>query len=94
MSEEVDKKLEEQKQAYIPFRLAPQDWKSGDIPWLLAVVAPQEAGLALIKKLEDSVFKDKTLKRFSTAMLGGTNAPQPSKNEQSDNTSTSRVTLP
>ncbi|WP_447971533.1 toxin-activating lysine-acyltransferase [Nitrospira sp. M1] len=64
VSEEVDKKLEAQKQAGIPFRLAPQDWKSGDIPWLLAVVAPKEASQALVKKLEETVFQGKTLRKY------------------------------
>ncbi|GJL65543.1 MAG: hypothetical protein NPIRA05_05140 [Nitrospirales bacterium] len=64
VSEDVDKKLEAQKEAKIPFRLAPQEWKSGDIPWLLAVVAPKEAGQALVMKLEETVFKGKVLKKY------------------------------
>lgn len=65
VSEEVDKKMESQQQANIPFRLAPHDWKSGEIPWLLAVLAPKEVAQALVKKLEDTVFKDKTYKQFT-----------------------------
>lgn len=65
VSEDVDKKLEGQQKAHIPFRLAPQDWKSGEIPWLLAVLAPKEISLGLVKKLEDSVFKDKPYKRYA-----------------------------
>ncbi|WNM62094.1 toxin-activating lysine-acyltransferase [Candidatus Nitrospira neomarina] len=65
VSEDVDKKLEGQQKAHIPFRLAPQDWKSGEIPWLLAVLAPKEISLGLVKKLEDSVFKDKQYKRYA-----------------------------
>ena len=38
VSDEVDKKLETQQQTNIPFRLAPHEWKSGKIPWLLAVL--------------------------------------------------------
>lgn len=64
VSEEVDNKLEAQQQANMPFRLAPQDWKSGEIPWLLTVLAPKEVAQALVKNLEDSVFKDKTYRRF------------------------------
>ena len=65
MSEEVNKKLESQQQANIAFRLAPHEWKSGEIPWLVTVLAPKEVARALVKKLEASVFKDKTYKRFA-----------------------------
>ncbi len=64
VSEEVDKKLEAQKQANAPFRLAPQEWKSGNIPWLLAVVAPKEVGQALVEKLESTMAKGTSIKRF------------------------------
>lgn len=65
VSEDVDKKLEVQQQARMPFRLAPHEWRSGEIPWLLAMLAPKEVTQALVKKLEDSVFKDKTYKRYA-----------------------------
>ncbi|WNM62095.1 toxin-activating lysine-acyltransferase [Candidatus Nitrospira neomarina] len=65
VSEDVDKRLEAQQQSNIPFHLAPQDWKSGEIPWLLAVLAPKEVAQELVKKLEDSVSKDKTYKRYA-----------------------------
>jgi hemolysin-activating ACP:hemolysin acyltransferase len=61
--------LEAQQHANIPFRLAPHEWKSGEIPWLLAVLAPNEVAQALVKKLEEFVFKDKTYKRFSRASV-------------------------
>jgi hemolysin-activating ACP:hemolysin acyltransferase len=64
VSEEVDKKFEAQQQR-LPFRLAPQDWKSGEIPWLLAVLAPKEVVQVLVKKLEETVFQDKSYKRFA-----------------------------
>jgi hemolysin-activating ACP:hemolysin acyltransferase len=69
VSEEVDKKLEAQQQANIPFRLGPQDWKNGDIPWLLTVLAPKEVVQALVKKLETTLFKDKPYKRFAFGHL-------------------------
>ena len=65
LSDEVDKKLESQQQANIPFRLALHEWRSGEISWLLAVLAPKEVAQALVKKLEESVFKDKFYKRFA-----------------------------
>ncbi|MBA3967766.1 MAG: toxin-activating lysine-acyltransferase [Nitrospirales bacterium] len=67
VSEDVDKKLEAQQQASMPFRLAPHEWKSGEIPWLLAVLAPKEVTQALVKKLEETVFKDKTTNDFPLA---------------------------
>ncbi|MGD9851512.1 MAG: toxin-activating lysine-acyltransferase [Nitrospirales bacterium] len=66
----MDKKLEAQQKAKIPFRFTPQDWKSGEIPWLLAVLAPKEVAQALVKKLEDTVFKDKTHKQFTLRPTG------------------------
>lgn len=65
VSEDVDKKLEAQQQANMPFRLAPHEWKSGEIPWLLTVLAPKEVAQELEKKLEGSVLKDKTYKRYA-----------------------------
>ena len=70
VSVEVDKKLEAQKQVNIPFRLAPHEWKSGEIPWLLSVIGPTETMKALIHKLETTVFKDKTLEAVSIRDTG------------------------
>lgn len=70
VSEDVDIKLEAQQQANIPFRLAPHEWKSGEIPWLLAVLAPKEVTNALVNKLEATVFKDKHYKRFASGQMG------------------------
>lgn len=68
VSEDVDKKLEAQKKSNIPFRLAPQDWKSGDILWLLDVIGPKEVAPALVKKLEETVLKDQPYKRFAQTL--------------------------
>ena len=54
VSEEVDAKLKAQKDAGAPFRLAPQDWKSGDIAWLMLSVGPE----AIVEKLSEK-FKEK-----------------------------------
>ena len=41
VSEEVDKRIREQiKAGSFPLRLKPEDWNSGDINWLLDVIAP------------------------------------------------------
>ncbi|MCA9500190.1 MAG: hypothetical protein KC588_13445 [Nitrospira sp.] len=76
----MDKKLEAQQKANMPFRLAPQDWKGGAIPRLLVVLAPKEVAQALVKKLEDTVFTDKTYKQFTMRPIG-----VESQNLQKDN---------
>jgi cytolysin-activating lysine-acyltransferase len=41
VSQEVDAKIREQiKTGTFPIRLKPEDWQSGDINWLLDVIAP------------------------------------------------------
>jgi hypothetical protein len=43
VSAEVDAKIREQiKAGVFPIRLKPQDWASGDIAWLLDVIAPSK----------------------------------------------------
>ena len=70
VSKKVDKKLEAQKKEYIPFRLAPHEWKSGDIPWLLAIAAPKEVAQVLVKKMKETVFRGQTLKYFDREIPG------------------------
>lgn len=53
VSEEVDQKLEAQKKAGAPLRLAPSDWTSGDIPWLVLAVGTRELLPDLEKKLRE-----------------------------------------
>jgi cytolysin-activating lysine-acyltransferase len=44
VSEEVDAKIREQiKAGAFPIRLKPEDWTSGEINWLLDVIAPDKA---------------------------------------------------
>jgi hemolysin-activating ACP:hemolysin acyltransferase len=60
------------------FRKATQDRKSGEILWLLAVLAFKVVAQALVNKLEETVFKDKTYKRFTlTAELRKAKADSP-----------------
>ena len=51
VSEEVDRKLEAQKNAGAPLRLAPGDWTSGGIPWLVLSVGAEELQAKLTEKL-------------------------------------------
>lgn len=54
VSQEVDAKIREQiKAGVFPLRLKPEDWISGDINWLLDVIAPdQKATVAVIANLK------------------------------------------
>ncbi len=65
VSPEVAAKLEAQKKDGAVFRLAPPEWKSGDIPWLLDIVAPPEAAKAMYRQLRETVFKDAAPRGFS-----------------------------
>lgn len=51
VSEEVDKKLRAQKESEAPLRMAPSDWTSGDISWLLLTVGPEAVQASLHKKV-------------------------------------------
>ncbi|WP_085902500.1 toxin-activating lysine-acyltransferase [Kiloniella majae] len=62
VSEEVDTKLEAQKKAKLPIpKLAPQDWKSGDIPWLVTLVAP----VATKELVKEKIFNNLKCKNFN-----------------------------
>lgn len=54
-SKEVDQKLEAQMAAGAPLRLAPRDWTSGDIPWLVLRVAPKELREKLVAKVGETL---------------------------------------
>jgi cytolysin-activating lysine-acyltransferase len=49
VSEDVDKRIREQiKAGSFPLRLKPEDWTSGDINWLLDVIAPNTQATAAV----------------------------------------------
>jgi len=64
VSEEVAAKLERQQKDGAPFRLAPQEWKSGTIPWLLDIVGEPRAAQAMYKQLLETVFKGEKPRGF------------------------------
>ncbi|MBG6204146.1 hemolysin-activating ACP:hemolysin acyltransferase [Labrenzia sp. EL_13] len=51
VSKEVDEKLEAQKGAGVPLRLAPHEWVSGDVPWLVLVAGPDALKSRLVEKM-------------------------------------------
>ena len=59
VSAEVDKKLSDLS---IPARLRPDEWRSGDIPWLMELVCDTRVQQPLLKALAENVFKDHAFK--------------------------------
>jgi len=45
-----------------PLRLNPDEWRSGEIPWLIELVADTKVQQALMKHLGETVFKGKGIK--------------------------------
>lgn len=60
VSPEVDQKLSENLQQ--PIRLRPDEWKSGEIPWLIEMVGNAQAVKLLFDKLQKEVFISKGFK--------------------------------
>ncbi len=60
VSEEVDQKLSANFTG--PLRLRPDEWKSGDILWLIDAVGPAEVLDNLVANLHKTVFKGRPLK--------------------------------
>jgi hemolysin-activating ACP:hemolysin acyltransferase len=60
VSPEVDKRLSENLNT--PVRLRPDEWKSGDIMWLVEAVGDARALLPLLKQLDETAFKGLTVK--------------------------------
>jgi cytolysin-activating lysine-acyltransferase len=67
VSPEVAAKLDAQQRDGAMFRLAPQEWKSGDVPWLLDIVAPPNVAKAMYKQLGESVFAGKQPRGYGQA---------------------------
>jgi len=88
VSEEVDGKIREQIRAgTFPLRLKPEDWASGDINWLLDVIAPNakmtasvlanfkqvaKSGPLCLHPLIAKLVDEDTLKKMGAEKLAGT----------------------
>ncbi len=59
VSPEVDKRL---SSSSVPLRLTPAEWKSGDIPWIIAGAGEPNILGGLIGQLKGSVFKGREIK--------------------------------
>lgn len=63
VSEEVDAKIREQiKAGVFPVRLKPEDWTSGEVNWLLDVIAPDQAATTAVIVNFKQVVKDGDLR--------------------------------
>jgi cytolysin-activating lysine-acyltransferase len=60
VSEEVDQRLT--AQPGYPIRLRPQDWRSGNIPWLVEAIGEPRAVAAMVKTLIERQFPEVGLK--------------------------------
>lgn len=56
VSEEVDKRLSDLS---APTRLKPNEWRSGDIPWVIMATGDPRVLAGLLQQLTKSVFKDR-----------------------------------
>lgn len=56
VSEEVDKRLSDLS---APVRLKPNEWRSGDVPWIVLATGDMRVLAGLIQQLTKSVFKDR-----------------------------------
>lgn len=59
VSTAVDQRLSDLS---VPWRLQPEEWRSGDIPWLVELVADPATQQALLKHLGETVFKGRGVK--------------------------------
>lgn len=60
VSAEVDQRLSAQEAG--PIRLAPSEWRSGDIPWIIHTVGEPKILGGLMEQLTKTVFKDRAPK--------------------------------
>jgi cytolysin-activating lysine-acyltransferase len=60
VSEDVDKRLSDSET--VPIRLRPDEWRSGDILWLVDIVGDTRALPTFLRHLQDNVFKGRAVK--------------------------------
>jgi len=59
VSADVDQRL---SNLSAPWRLQPDEWRSGEVPWLVELVGDSPTQQALLKHLGETVFKDRGIK--------------------------------
>jgi hemolysin-activating ACP:hemolysin acyltransferase len=70
VSKEVDKRLSESLDK--PIKLTPEEWKSGDIAWLIVLAGNAQAIAPILKKFQETTLKGAPLKMRSRAKDGKT----------------------
>jgi hemolysin-activating ACP:hemolysin acyltransferase len=68
VSKEVDKRLSENLDK--PIKLAPNEWTSGDIAWLVVVAGNAQVIAPLLKKFQETTLKGQPLKMRSKGKDG------------------------
>ena len=68
VSEEVDKRLGAAPGQ--PIKLQPQEWKSGDILWVIVAVGDQRVVQGMVKRLQEKEWANKPAKVFAHAKDG------------------------
>ncbi len=63
VSEEIDQRLSDKRGE--PLKLAPKDWKSGDIPWLILAAGDKRLIKATLQRVQETVLKGRPLKSLS-----------------------------
>src|SRR5262245_37031087 len=70
VTKEVDKRLSENLNT--PIKLAPNEWKRGDIPWPISLTGNAQAIAPMLKKFQETTLKGQPLKMRSRAKDGKT----------------------
>lgn len=78
VSNEIDRQLSDNGGE--PVKLAPKDWKSGDIPWLILAAGDKRLIKATQKGIEDTVLKGRRLKSRSSTSNDKEGGISPSSN--------------
>lgn len=64
VSDDVDARLAQAKEAGEALNLEPAEWTGGDNLWLVALLGPESVHGALLEQLRANAFKDGNFKRF------------------------------
>lgn len=78
VSEEIDRRLSDNRGE--PVKLAPKDWKSGEIPWLILAAGDQRLIKSMMQRIEETVLKGRPLKSKVADKKDTAIAPPPALN--------------
>ena len=75
VSKDVDERLTASPDQLVP--LKPENWRSGDIPWIIATIGDPKAVGGLLQPLAKTVFKDRAPKMRVRGVDGKATIAQP-----------------